>query len=155
MGCPWYLESELLQNLNSESLGLMGFPASRVYRVCPALWLYRGLAEFSGFIGLCRFIGFIGFSRVRSRPASWIGGPPCYRLTVANDSSSIWRDPTHLLLGALAPMSVSEGCFETKTPPISPSSWFTCNQLQVHARGIRVRPLGSCECHALPRFTSN
>ena len=23
-------------------------------------------------------------------------------------------------------MSVSEGCLETKTPPISPSSWFTC-----------------------------
>ena len=33
--------------------------------------------------------------------------------------------PQEPVLGALAPMSVSEGCFETKTPPISPSSWFT------------------------------
>ena len=29
------------------------------------------------------------------------------------------------VFGSLAPMSVSEGCLETKTPPISPNSWFT------------------------------
>eukprot|EP00444_Apocalathium_aciculiferum_P023529 CAMPEP_0183423780 /NCGR_PEP_ID=MMETSP0370-20130417/28977_1 /TAXON_ID=268820 /ORGANISM="Peridinium aciculiferum, Strain PAER-2" /LENGTH=43 /DNA_ID= /DNA_START= /DNA_END= /DNA_ORIENTATION= len=30
-----------------------------------------------------------------------------------------------IVLGALAPMSVSDGCFDTKTPPISPSSALT------------------------------
>eukprot|EP00416_Gambierdiscus_australes_P044762 CAMPEP_0171096706 /NCGR_PEP_ID=MMETSP0766_2-20121228/45668_1 /TAXON_ID=439317 /ORGANISM="Gambierdiscus australes, Strain CAWD 149" /LENGTH=42 /DNA_ID= /DNA_START= /DNA_END= /DNA_ORIENTATION= len=30
-----------------------------------------------------------------------------------------------MVFGAFAPMSVSEGCLETKTPPISPNSALT------------------------------